>query len=152
MTAEDILKICKSKKIVERNFYYTCSYRSRCGHIDKRNRIRQSGGTWQCKNRGIGATLTLPKTLVAGAVAAFGVYQQAKANSAQQAQAAPSYANNVPQREMLIPPEPFFSVDRNSVLKFIAFMSVSTAGNGHLRASWIGNISGRQIWARTIAI
>ena len=60
----------------------------------------------------------IAKTLVEGAVAAFGVYQQAKANSAPQVQAAPSYSNEIdvtPQRAMLNPPEPVFSVDRNSV-------------------------------------
>lgn len=56
----------------------------------------------------------IARTLVEGAVAAFGAYQQAKASQAQ-SQAVPSNSNYSPQRAMLSEPEPVYSVDRNSV-------------------------------------
>ncbi len=69
----------------------------------------------ESKNR---RNVEIAKTLVEGAVAAFGAYQQAKANAAPQVQAAPSYSNEIdvtPQRAMLAPPEPSITVDRSSI-------------------------------------
>lgn len=69
----------------------------------------------ESKNR---RNVEIAKTLVEGAVAAFGAYQQAKANAAPQVQAATSYGNEIdvtPQRAMIAPPEPSFSVDRRSI-------------------------------------
>ena len=75
--------------------------------IDSDN--RREAAIQDSKNR---RNAAIAKTLVEGAVAMFGAYQQSKANA--QVQAAPSYAAP-PQRAMLNPPEPFFSVIRNSV-------------------------------------
>ena len=66
---------------------------------------RKEAAIQESKNR---RNVEIAKTLVEGAVTAFGMYQQAKSNSASQAQA-------MPQRELLNPPEPVISVDRNSI-------------------------------------
>lgn len=57
----------------------------------------------------------IARTLVEGAVAAFGAYQQAKVNSSVHSQAISSYGNNVSQKAQLSAPEPFYSVDKKSV-------------------------------------
>ena len=69
----------------------------------------------ESKNR---RNVEIAKTLVEGAVAAFGAYQQAKANASPQFQATPSYNNEIdvtPQYAMLAPPERNITVDRSSI-------------------------------------
>ena len=66
---------------------------------------RKQAAIQESKNR---RNVEIAKTLVEGAVTAFGMYQQAKINSAPQAQ-------YTPQRELLNPPEPMISIDRNSI-------------------------------------
>lgn len=77
--------------------------------IDSDN--RREAAIQESKNR---RNAEIAKTLVDGAVALFGAYQQSKANSAQQVQTTPSYAN-APQKARLKSPDPVYSVDQNSI-------------------------------------